>query len=345
MLSECHGHIMMDGISYQASVSRHGGGVCEAAIRENFDALRSRGITYFRDGGDALGVSERAAAIAPEYGITYSTPVFAIHRKGHYGSIVGRSYDSAAQYRELLKEAASRGACFVKLMLSGLIDFTNFGRVTGEPLGAEEIRTLVHIAHEEGFRVMAHVNGADPVRDALEAGVDSIEHGCYRPGGPRYFEGEKGCVVPAIAAIAAFTAAAIFRRRDTADTEHSAAGGTEAFSKGVLVASGSDSGASGEHGRGLENELALLRAAGAAGPRLSSEGRTPPASSFAEGSPAPGHARDRVKETAGPLTRYKRNIQEAREDGEDHSVRRRNAEYEKRQDLLFGVHAVIEGGR
>ncbi|NLT40118.1 MAG: amidohydrolase family protein [Clostridiales bacterium] len=265
MLSECHGHIMMDGISYQASVSRHGGGVCEAAIRENFDALRSRGITYFRDGGDALGVSERAAAIAPEYGITYSTPVFAIHRKGHYGSIVGRSYDSAAQYRELLKEAASRGACFVKLMLSGLIDFTNFGRVTGEPLGAEEIRTLVHIAHEEGFRVMAHVNGADPVRDALEAGVDSIEHGCYIDREGLDILKEKRAVwVPTIAAIAAFTARGDFPggvTRQILSTQLQAV--CEAFSKGVLVASGSDSGAVGvKHGRGLENELALLRAAG-----------------------------------------------------------------------------------
>lgn len=38
---------------------------------------------------------------------------------------------------------------------------------------------MIHIAHEEGFAVMAHVNGAGAVKDAVEAGVDSVEHGNF----------------------------------------------------------------------------------------------------------------------------------------------------------------------
>ena len=36
-----------------------------------------------------------------------------------------------------------------------------------------------HIAHSEGFSVMAHANGARTVEAAAVAGVDSIEHGAY----------------------------------------------------------------------------------------------------------------------------------------------------------------------
>lgn len=38
---------------------------------------------------------------------------------------------------------------------------------------------MVHIAHEEGFAVMSHTNGVYGVQAALEAGVDSLEHGNY----------------------------------------------------------------------------------------------------------------------------------------------------------------------
>ena len=49
--------------------------------------------------------------------------------------------------------------------------------MTEAPLQKDEIREMIHIAHEEGFSVMAHVNGTAPVLAAVEAGVDSVEHG------------------------------------------------------------------------------------------------------------------------------------------------------------------------
>ena len=38
---------------------------------------------------------------------------------------------------------------------------------------------MIHIAHEEGFSVMAHANGARVLEAAAVAGVDSVEHGAY----------------------------------------------------------------------------------------------------------------------------------------------------------------------
>ncbi len=43
----------------------------------------------------------------------------------------------------------------------------------------EEIRAIVQIADDYGFRVAAHAHGAEGVKRAVRAGVASIEHGTY----------------------------------------------------------------------------------------------------------------------------------------------------------------------
>lgn len=62
-------------------------------------------------------------------------------------------------------------------MLGGILDFGVYPQINGGGLSADWMREMVHIAHEEGFAVMAHVNGAEPICAALEAGIDSLEHG------------------------------------------------------------------------------------------------------------------------------------------------------------------------
>lgn len=179
MFGECHAHLLMDGVNYKKAVELHKDGVNDADIRKKFSEYAKREIFYVRDGGDSHGVSRRAADLAGEYGITYRTPVFAIHKKGHYGGIVGRAFTDWKEYGALVKEVRASGGNFIKVMFSGILDFANCGAVTEPPLTREEIREMIHIAHEEGFAVMAHVNGAQAVRDAVEAGVDSVEHGNF----------------------------------------------------------------------------------------------------------------------------------------------------------------------
>ena len=169
----------MDGKNYRKAVELHRNGVQDEDIRQKFSRYAEKGITFIRDGGDVLGVSKRAVEIAPEYGITYRTPVFAIHRKHHYGGIVGYGYENRKEYYSLVKKAREEGSDFIKLIFSGIMDFNHGGEVTEEPLPAAEIRELIHIAHEEGFAVMAHVNGARAVQAAVEGGVDSVEHGNF----------------------------------------------------------------------------------------------------------------------------------------------------------------------
>ena len=179
MFGECHAHVIMDGINYKKAVKRHEQGPDEGIVRKCLETYQRAGVTFVRDGGDALGVSHLAKRLAPEYGIDYRTPVFAIHKNGHYGGIVGRGFDDLKEYHALVKEAGRQGADFIKIMTTGLLDFNNHGMVTGTPLEKEEVREMVHIAHEEGFAVMSHTNGVCGAQAAIEAGVDSLEHGNY----------------------------------------------------------------------------------------------------------------------------------------------------------------------
>lgn len=179
MLGECHAHMIMDGMNYRRAVDRHVDSVKDEIIRENLSAYKKAGVAFVRDGGDAHGVSKRARELAQEYGIDYRTPVFAIHKEGHYGSIVGRGFSTMKEYHRKVLEARAEGADFIKIMTTGLMDFTDHGKITGTPLKACEVKEMVHIAHEEGFAVMSHTNGIYGVQAAVAAGTDSIEHGNY----------------------------------------------------------------------------------------------------------------------------------------------------------------------
>lgn len=179
MFGECHMHLFMNGTNYKKAVALHKNGVQDEDIRQKFAAYQQGGISFLRDGGDVLGVSERGMELAPEYGITYRTPVFAIHKNGHYGGIVGRGFDNMREYHALVQEVRRRGGHFIKIMISGIMDFAKEGEVSEPPVSEEEIREMIHVAHEEGFAVMAHANGARTVQCAAEAGLDSVEHGNF----------------------------------------------------------------------------------------------------------------------------------------------------------------------
>lgn len=271
MYGECHAHIFMNGYNYQEAVKLHKGHVNEESIRTWFRKYQKRGVTFIRDGGDALGVSEYAKEIAGEYGIDYRTPVFAIHKKGRYGGIVGRGFEDMREYRELVAEVKRRKGDFIKIMLTGIMDFHSCGVITGTPLTGDEICEMIHIAHEEGFSVMAHVNSSRPVREAALAGVDSVEHGNYIDRDCIQAMAESGAVwVPTIATIRNLIGCGRFPDDEVRKIYESAAENLRlAYTLGVRLALGSDAGAyMVPHGQGIEDEYAIFQQILGAGAEL-----------------------------------------------------------------------------
>ena len=180
MNADCHMHMILDGYDWKTAIQRHTEKPEDGFIRSVLKIYQRAGVTYLRDGGDRWGAGARARELAPEYGITYRTPLAPLCCKGHYGSFIGLVYEDLKEYARLVKQQKQRGADFVKIMISGLMDFQQAGVLTEEGLKPALIRQLIHIAHEEGMAVMAHANGADTVLAAAEAGIDSVEHGAYQ---------------------------------------------------------------------------------------------------------------------------------------------------------------------
>ena len=202
MYCDCHMHMVLDGVDWRAAIARHRDGPDETFIRRTLETYQKAGFTYLRDGGDRWGVGKRARELAPEYGITYRTPLANLCKQGHYGGFIGEYYSDFREYADLVRKARAEGADFIKIMISGLMDFDHFGRLTDQGYPAAEIRELVHIAHEEGFAVMAHANGARTVEAAADAGVDSVEHGAYQDEASLRCLAEKGTIwVPTLSTV------------------------------------------------------------------------------------------------------------------------------------------------
>lgn len=259
---DCHIHMVLDGVNWRESIARHKAAPQEALIRKTLAQYQALGYTYLRDGGDRWGAGALAAKLAPEYGIRYRTPCFPIYKTGHYGSFIGRGFSTPAEYRALVRAAKAAGAHFIKIMISGLMDFEHYGVLTDEPLAPGEIADMIAGAHDKGFPVMAHANGDSAVRAALAAGVDSIEHGAYLSPETRSQLAESHAVwVPTLVTIgnligdgrfpdAALRPLLAFQQQAVRD----------AAAQGARIACGSDAGAYRVlHAQGGLDEQALLR--------------------------------------------------------------------------------------
>lgn len=261
LAADHHIHMVLDGVDWRRAIGRHTAGVDTAWVHNMLSRYRDEGYTYLRDGGDKWGVCQYARQKAPDYGITYRIPLAPISRQGHYGGFIGQQYHSLKEYAAMAKEYRKAGADFIKIMISGLMDFNCFGVLTEPGLDTREIGELIHIAHEEGFAVMAHANGARTVEAAAQAGVDSVEHGAYLDADALWAMKEAGTVwVPTLSTIGNLRGKERFDQRAVEQILESALANVEAFAQmGGLVAVGTDAGAwAVEHGCGTEGKLLAL---------------------------------------------------------------------------------------
>ena len=264
MAVDCHIHMALDGGYWRDALKRHMDAPDERFIRETLERYQKQGFTYLRDGGDRWDAGLRASQIAAEYGITYRTPCFPICRKGHYGGFIGKGFETIEEFRKLVKEVRQHGGHFIKLMISGLMDFDHYGVLTDEPMPEDLILETTKIAHGEGFSVMAHANGDEAVQGAVKAGIDSVEHGAYLTDETLHMLSESKTVwVPTLVTIGNLIGDARFPESATKPLlAYQLDAVRKAAQYGALLAPGSDAGAYRVfHGQGGLDELALLHRA------------------------------------------------------------------------------------
>jgi imidazolonepropionase-like amidohydrolase len=150
------------------------------------------GFTALRDAGeDDLGYGQLALRDSVEKGLIRGPRMVSA---GNFVSVSGGHGDAdvLAPDQQLVRrpnisdtvDDVSRavrrdikyGADWIKLMATGgVMDPISDYRV--EELSEEQMAKAVEVAHRAGKKVMAHAEGAEGIKAAVRAGVDSIEHG------------------------------------------------------------------------------------------------------------------------------------------------------------------------
>ena len=86
--------------------------------------------------------------------------------------------DGPDQVRQRVREIAGYGADLIKVLATGAF-LTHKSDPGAEELTFEELSAAVGEAKKRGLRVAAHAHGAEGIRNAVRAGVASIEHGTF----------------------------------------------------------------------------------------------------------------------------------------------------------------------
>ena len=154
-----------------------------SAIRgiKNLRILVNSGVTYIRDAGspnyidiDLHEAQLRGDIIAPEM----QTAGRCICMTGGHGHDSGREADGPDDCRKAAREQLKAGASWIKVMATGGV--MTKGVEPGSPqLTEEELRAAIEEAHKAGAKSFTHAQGMEGIKNALRAGVDSIEHGFF----------------------------------------------------------------------------------------------------------------------------------------------------------------------
>ena len=142
------------------------------------------GVTTVRDVG-AYGDVVLEARQAMRYGVFAGPRLFACGRivsatapGGRFFDGMYREADGPDDLRRAVREQFRRGGDFIKLMTTGARS-VEIEDPDPAQLTPPEVAAVVDEAHRLGYRVAAHCEGLAGTELAVEAGVDSVEHGMY----------------------------------------------------------------------------------------------------------------------------------------------------------------------
>lgn len=210
-----------------------------------------------------------------------------------------------------VREASKYGADVIKITATGGV-LSQQGRGLDQHFFDEEMEAIMKAAHALGLKVAAHAHGAEGIKGAVRAGVDSIEHGTYLDEeGARLMAQRGAWMVPTLMAFEGvreglekdrYTPVVADKVRQTLEVV--GRGLRNATAAGVSIAFGTDAGVF-EHGRnagefplmmrhgGLSAEAALASATVGAAELLGMSDRI--------GSLEPGKYADLIAVNANPL--------------------------------------------
>ncbi len=226
------------------------------------------GVTTVRDTGstDAIAVAvARATEVSAIPGPRVVAAGRVICMTGGHAWVLGREADGPDSVRAAARAEMKAGAHFIKLMASGGI-YGHAEEVGSPQYTVEEMRAGVEEAHKTGRKTGAHAYSPRAIANALEAGIDSVEHASFLSAElAARMRQQKTYIVPTLSVYQAMhdrgptlgTPEYILRK--TTDVMlASRAAFKLALEAGVPIAAGTDCGAPGHPHGTLPEELRLM---------------------------------------------------------------------------------------
>ena len=172
--------------------------------------------------------------------------------------------NSLADMRPVVRRMVRAGADVIKCATTGGASSRPGHGPTDAAFNLDEMQALTDEAHALDRRVMCHALGGRGLRIAVEAGVDSIEHGCYLNEQPELLDemARRGIFfVPTFAVYDFHRKSPLPHIRERAHhlKEHHIESVRRALSAGVKIVTGTDAGGHGHPSNALEIEC-LTRA-------------------------------------------------------------------------------------
>jgi len=139
------------------------------------------GVTSVRDCGSVEGFAIEVRDLV-EQGVIPGPRVLAAGRvitmTGGHGHFIGRQADGPWGIAAATRAELKCGADFIKIMSTGGV-LTKGVSPLQTALHVDELAAAVVEAHNAGKRITSHAIGGQGVKNAIVAGLDSIEHGCF----------------------------------------------------------------------------------------------------------------------------------------------------------------------
>src|SRR5437899_2491165 len=166
---------------------------------------------------------------------------------------------SVADVRDVVRKMVRAGADVIKCATTGGASSRQGHGPRDGAFNLDEMQALTDEAHALDRRVMCHALGGGGLRIAIEAGADSIEHGCYLDEEPELLDmmAQRGIFfVPTFAVYDFHRKSALPHVRERAHhlREHHVESLRRALAAGVKIAAGTDAGGHGHPQNALEIE-------------------------------------------------------------------------------------------
>lgn len=232
-------------------------GNCRRSLMSGVTSARDVGARY----GINISIAQQAAAgaiLGPR--IIASGEWF--QYPGTWPAELTRSTETPEELLIGIQDMIQKGAGLIKVGATGFLpNGDQFASMSPEALNV-----AVKVSHEAGLKIAAHCHGFDGTRLAVEAGIDSIEHGTYVDEHTVQLMAEKGTyLVPTMSTWDArerLTSQMGWPKEQMAEVydrkENSIASFKRALQAGVIIATGTDSGGSAARHGFVAREIELM---------------------------------------------------------------------------------------